>query len=122
SDLERGARNRPYRETVQLLADALKLGAAERAQLEAAARRQTGPASTQPPKTSPDVPTPVSRTKLPTLLSPLIGREQSIVAVGDLLRRADARLVTLTGSGGIGKTSLALAVASGLAPEFLDGV
>src|SRR5438105_14114726 len=39
SDLERGARSRPWRETVQLLADALELASAERSLLETAARR-----------------------------------------------------------------------------------
>src|SRR5439155_11068797 len=40
SDLERGARRVPRRETVQLLAEALHLSAEEQTQLEAAARRQ----------------------------------------------------------------------------------
>src|SRR5438046_8409464 len=45
SDLERGLRSRPWRETIQLLAAALKLDPAERAQLEAAARAGTASAS-----------------------------------------------------------------------------
>src|SRR5260370_41796138 len=44
SDLERGARLAPRRETVQLLAEALHLSAAERARLEAAARQRGAPA------------------------------------------------------------------------------
>src|SRR6266705_732248 len=67
SDLERGLRTRPWRETIQLLAAALKLGAAERAQLEAAARRQTGPAPTEPPRTSQGAQIVPARTRLPTL-------------------------------------------------------
>src|SRR5215471_15203153 len=46
SDLERGERRAPRKETVQLLAEALKLSAAERATLEAAARQ---PAAASPP-------------------------------------------------------------------------
>jgi predicted ATPase/class 3 adenylate cyclase/DNA-binding CsgD family transcriptional regulator len=47
---------------------------------------------------------------LPIQLTPLIGREPEIIAVCDLL--AGERLVTLTGSAGVGKTRLALAVAA----------
>jgi predicted ATPase/DNA-binding SARP family transcriptional activator len=50
----------------------------------------------------------------PGRLSPpsdLIGRELEVTAVGALLRRTEVRLVTLTGTGGTGKTRLALAAA-----------
>ncbi len=59
---------------------------------------------------------------LPTPLSTLVGRKLEISAVSALLQRPDVRLVTLTGTGGIGKTRLGLAVAFQLQPAFVDGV
>src|SRR5262249_50666649 len=50
------------------------------------------------------------------------GREEEIARVSDLLRVADVRLVTLTGPGGIGKTSLGLAIANQVSASFADGV
>ncbi|WP_308202887.1 BTAD domain-containing putative transcriptional regulator [Crossiella sp. SN42] len=58
------------------------------------------------------------RGNLPAALTELIGREHAVRAVRGLLTRH--RLVTLTGPGGVGKTSLALAAAE-TGPEFPDG-
>jgi predicted ATPase/class 3 adenylate cyclase/DNA-binding CsgD family transcriptional regulator len=59
---------------------------------------------------------------LPVQPTPLIGREQEVATVGQLLQREDVRLVTLTGPGGVGKTRLGLQVAAELADHFADGV
>ncbi len=59
---------------------------------------------------------------LPMQRTAFIGREREEVALRQLLSRADARLVTLTGPGGIGKTRLALQVAAEIAGEFPGGV
>jgi predicted ATPase/DNA-binding CsgD family transcriptional regulator len=59
---------------------------------------------------------------LPAQLTPLIGREQEVAAVCTLLRCREVRLVTLTGTGGVGKTRLALQVATEVLADFPHGV
>ena len=63
-----------------------------------------------------------ARASLPAQPTPLIGREREIEEVTDVLRRPEVRLVTLTGTGGTGKTRLAVQAAAELVDTFADGV
>ncbi|MFY9561770.1 MAG: protein kinase [Terriglobales bacterium] len=60
-------------------------------------------------------------TNLPVQRTGFVGREKEVAAAKELLLRQDVRLVTVTGPGGIGKTRLALQVASGLVERFPGG-
>jgi predicted ATPase len=59
---------------------------------------------------------------LPSQATAFIGREREVAAVKELLLREDVRVVTLTGPGGIGKTRLALQVASEVRERFDGGI
>ena len=61
------------------------------------------------------------RRHLPAPVTPFVGRRAEVDAVAALLR-GEARLVTLTGAGGAGKTRVALRAAHELADAFADGV
>jgi predicted ATPase/DNA-binding XRE family transcriptional regulator len=104
--LERGARRAPHRETLALLAKALELTEREHADLKLAATRaaaritRRGASAVEPAH------------NLPTQLTSFIGREDDISAICMLLGKH--RLVTIMGSGGVGKTRLALEVAGRL--------
>ncbi len=72
---------------------------------------------------------PARLANLPAQLTSLIGGERLIQAIQALLARPDARLLTLTGSGGVGKTRLAVEVATALLEagpqnpaQFPDGI
>jgi transcriptional regulator with XRE-family HTH domain len=112
--LERGLRTSPRRDTVSLLARSLHLSADERTRLLAAASERRVPAMAATPERS------GATSSLPLRLTSFIGREREIDEIRALLRTR--RLVTLSGTGGIGKTSLALAVAAEVQDEFSDGV
>jgi predicted ATPase len=60
-------------------------------------------------------------TNLPVQRTGFVGREKEVAAATELLLREGVRLVTVTGPGGIGKTRLAVQVASGLVECFPAG-
>src|SRR5579859_2474535 len=80
------------------------------------------PAAAVPPisPTTPEIST--TRPQLPVSLTQLVGRDGPHKALAILLMQPEVRLLTLTGPGGIGKTSLALSVAHDLQESFADGV
>lgn len=55
-------------------------------------------------------------------MTALIGRHEELHRARQLLLQTETRLVTLTGTGGMGKTRLALQIAHDLLEEFVDGV
>jgi len=69
---------------------------------------------------SPPAATGRERTNLPQLLKSFIGRERELAEIKHLLR--GTRLLTLTGTGGIGKTRLALQAAAEVRDAYRDGV
>lgn len=125
SVLERGLTRAPHQETLDLLAEALQLTPGERIQWEQATRGMRLPGSVPEPlgglSQAIACPLPGSKGRLPIPATPLIGREQEVQTICALLQRPEARLLTVTGSAGVGKTRLALQVAADLAGTFADG-
>jgi predicted ATPase/DNA-binding NarL/FixJ family response regulator/DNA-binding XRE family transcriptional regulator len=110
--IERNRRRRPHPHTIEALARALQLTRHERSALHGDFNPSAGP----PPLTGPMLPP----TNLPALRTRLIGRMQDVAQVRGCL--TSIRLTTVTGTGGVGKTSLALQVAHDVRDMFADGV
>lgn len=65
---------------------------------------------------------PVARSHLPMQLTSFVGRKEEVTEVGAQLATRESRLITLTGSGGCGKTRLALRVGEEVAHTYAHGV
>jgi predicted ATPase len=62
------------------------------------------------------------QTNLPLPATQFLGRGRELAEVLALLSDEDVRLVTLTGTGGVGKTRLAIAAAASVVPDYVHGV
>jgi predicted ATPase/DNA-binding XRE family transcriptional regulator len=110
SALERGERKRPYPHTVRSLADALELSGEERAAL----------AASVPDRGAEEAPVAIPEPAIPSPHTPLLGRDRELEEIRTFLR--GIRMLTLTGTGGVGKTRLALQAAREAEDLFPDGV
>jgi transcriptional regulator with XRE-family HTH domain len=118
---------RPSRQVAELLADCLQVPCDQRPTFVKAARgverveRLGTPLTVSAAvRTKPAPPCPASN--LPTPSMPLIGREDELAMLARLLRDSQCRLITLAGPGGVGKTRLAIEVASTQRELFSGGV
>ena len=107
SALERGERRRPHVETVRALSAALDLDAAARDTLVASARAPAPAAAADE----------LGGASLPLPPTALLGREADVTTLRTWLADSAARLITLIGPGGAGKTRLALELARAIAEE-----
>src|SRR5688572_14072230 len=107
SALERGERRRPHVETVRALSAALDLSGPIHDALLASARAAVHATAVNE----------LSHASLPLPLTALLGRETDLKALLHLMADPAARLITLIGPGGVGKTRLALELARAIADE-----
>ena len=107
SALERGERRRPHLETVRALSAALDLTGATRDALLASARAPADTAAADE----------LSSVSLPLPLTSLMGRDHDVQTLRDWLADPAARLITLVGPGGVGKTRLVLELARAIGEE-----
>jgi predicted ATPase/transcriptional regulator with XRE-family HTH domain len=118
SALERGTRRSPQRQTLALLVSALGIDGPARRDFEAAAARPAGPRLRAVDK--PAAPAVKRNHNLPFALTSFIGRTHECVALADRLR--GERLLTLAGTGGVGKTRLSVELGHAVIDRFADGV
>jgi transcriptional regulator with XRE-family HTH domain/tetratricopeptide (TPR) repeat protein len=121
SDLERGVRRVPYADTLDRLVDALELGPADRAILQAAGRREGGARPSErvlerpvAQSESADTGSHPWRKSAPQRGLPFVGRQGELATLAGFLetaRRGYGRFVFLSGEPGIGKTRLTLELA-----------
>ncbi len=121
SDLERGARRAPQGDTLAGLARGLGLSGQQRSELEGLVVRHRRPRVTAVRPSPWATPRTDCHMSLPNYLTPILGRERESMALVALLLDDDARLVTVTGPGGVGKTRLTVHVATLVEKRLADG-
>jgi predicted ATPase/transcriptional regulator with XRE-family HTH domain len=114
SALESGRRRAPFPNTLERLVLALALTPEERAELDSYAERARR--STRSKKSV----TAAKSSNLPRSLASFVGREAVIAEIGALLH--DWPLVTVVGTGGVGKTSVAVHTSARVLERWPDGV
>jgi len=125
--LESGER-RPSRQLAGMLARSLEIPPEDQADFIKAARGELSmerwaSLARRPSRDSrPAVASSPHPTNLPKGLTPFIGREPELSALGELLCDPGCLLLTIVGSGGIGKTRLAIEAANQYKDRFPDGV
>ena len=100
-----------YRRTAELFAEELGIEPGPELKARERAILNHDPSLRLTPLAEPDLPSPPNR---------LVGRERELEEVAALLSQPETRLVTLTGTGGSGKTRLAVEVAARLQRELRE--
>jgi predicted ATPase/transcriptional regulator with XRE-family HTH domain len=133
--IESGDR-RPSKQLAELLAKSLEIPSEEKQSFIRTARGElslerlnsptlglpTGDFSSSPPSSYRETRPSLPGRNIPHQLTPLIGREAELAAMGKIFKDPQCRLLTLTGVGGIGKTRLAIEFAARECSAFPGGV
>src|SRR5579859_1070986 len=112
ADLERGINRVPRHETLELLIEALQLSPQQRTLILSSVRPEIAAPATWIGRMS----------SLPLPPTALVGRVHEMVRVMTYLQQDGIRLLTLTGTSGVGKTRLGIELAHKLVESFEDGV
>jgi predicted ATPase/transcriptional regulator with XRE-family HTH domain/Tfp pilus assembly protein PilF len=122
--IEDGER-RPSTQIAELIANCLDIPSNERGTFIKVARGELTTDRLKPVSKlihPPDLSPVVSKTNLPVLPTPLIGRQREADELSKMMSDPQCRMLTIVGPGGIGKTRLAIETAAQCQTDFADGI